>query len=206
MTISEHTSVVFPVSIFCPASLLCFCFILASPSTWATHFLISIPMALPIGGATALPTWRCLSRTLPWNLKQSGNPWDLKKSRKRQSRTLRTDMDIHNGQACGQSGQVLVQWYLAIQWPYLDISWRYRNTPYFKTKRFALRIQSFYLAHSLTETTLCCSGWRTRPCLPMGSGLVTVVEKWPSHSRRPYDPAQLLFLKVVGITSTGLIG
>ena len=27
-------------------------------------------------------------------------------------------------------------------------------------------------------------------CLPMGSGLVTVVEKNPSHSSRPYNPAQ----------------
>ncbi len=83
-------------------------------------------------------------------------------------------------------------------------------------------------AHSLTLTTRCCSGWRTRPCkhnyqyncnrvqlyqlvslqfiswlvciwhvgntcLPMGSGLVTVVLKNPSHSRRPYRPAQWLW-------------
>lgn len=44
------------------------------------------------------------------------------------------------------------------------------------------------LAHSLTVTTLCCSGCKTLPCLVMGSGSVTVVPKCPSHSRRPYSP------------------
>ena len=35
---------------------------------------------------------------------------------------------------------------------------------------------------------------KSRPtCLPIGSGLVTVVLKKPSHSRRPYKPAQLLW-------------
>lgn len=36
---------------------------------------------------------------------------------------------------------------------------------------------------------LSCSG----TCLPMGSGLVTVVLKKPSHSSRPYSPAQWLW-------------
>lgn len=41
------------------------------------------------------------------------------------------------------------------------------------------------LAHSRTLTTRCCSGCKTRPCLPIGSGLVTVVLKNPSHSSLP---------------------
>lgn len=36
------------------------------------------------------------------------------------------------------------------------------------------------------------SGTRSRTCLPMGSGLVTVVLKKPSHSSLPYSPAQWL--------------
>jgi hypothetical protein len=41
----------------------------------------------------------------------------------------------------------------------------------------------------------CGLGRLPRPtCLPMGSGLVTVVLKKPSHSRRPYRPAQWLCL------------
>lgn len=91
-----------------------------------THFLISNPMAAPIGGGTALPIWRCLSRMFPKKWYVSRNPCDR--------------------------------------------------------------------AHSRTLTTLFCLGCSTRPCLPIGSGFVTVVLKNPSHSKRPYSPAHWLCL------------
>ena len=40
----------------------------------ATAFLISIPMACPIVGGTALPICLYLSRVVPANLNESGNP------------------------------------------------------------------------------------------------------------------------------------
>ena len=48
-------------------------------------------------------------------------------------------------------------------------------------------------------THLFCSGCMTLPCFPIGSGLVMVVEKKPSHSTLPYRPAQLLCLKNIHI-------
>ena len=41
-------------------------------------------------------------------------------------------------------------------------------------------------------------------CFPMGSGLVTVVEKKPSQLMRPYIPAQLLCLDPVWFIAHGM--
>ena len=61
------------------------------------------------------------------------------------------------------------------------------------------------LAHSLTDTTRCWSGCKTRPCFPIGCGLVTVVEKNPSQAKRPYNPAQWLWRLLVCGKHQGMI-
>lgn len=65
-----------------------------------------------------------------------------------------------------------------------DIFWWYEYVLSQAPTKYILR--QFSNMKGYTRPTL-------RTCFPMGSGLVTVVLKNPSHSSRPYNPAQWLW-------------